>query len=269
MSTPQTFAGQLRTWRNRRRLSQLALASDAGLSQRHLSFLESGKARPSREMVERLALHLDIPPRETNALLVSAGFAPTAGERPIDHPEMRAALAVIETILEGHAPHPALAVDRQWTLLRANATARFLMAGVAPALLVGPVNVLRISLHPDGLAPRIVNFRQWRAHIVHRLSAQAEASGDPQLATLLDEIRAYPVPPGALPYQPPGRDPHAGIAVPLQMASEAGTLSFLSTTTVFGTPVDILLSELVIESFFPADAETARAMSALAATLPQ
>lgn len=265
MSTASTFADQLRTWRNRRRLSQLALASDAGLSQRHLSFLESGKARPSRDMVERLAIHLAVPPRETSALLVAAGFAPLAETRAIDHPEMEIALGVVEMILNGHAPHPSIAVDRHWTLLRANAAARFLLAGVTPTLLAGPVNVLRVSLHPDGLAPRILNFRQWRSHILHRLSAQVETSGDTELAALHDEIASYPVPPGARPYRPFGEDRHAGIAIPLQLASVAGTLSFLSTTTVFGTAVDIQLSELVIESFFPADAETAAVMTRIAA----
>lgn len=265
MNTASAFATQLRSWRNRRRLSQLALASDAGLSQRHLSFLESGKARPSRDMVERLAAHLAVPPRETSALLVAAGFAPTTETRPIDHPEMEAALGVVGMILDGHAPHPSLAVDRHWNLLRANAAARFLLVGVAPALLTEPVNVLRVSLHPEGLAPRILNFRQWRSHILHRLSAQVETSGDTQLAALHDEIAGYPTPPGASPYRPFGQDRHAGIAIPLQLASDAGTLSFLSTTTVFGTAVDVLLSELVIESFFPADAETAAAMTRIAA----
>lgn len=251
-------AGELlRTWRQRRRLSQLALASETDISQRHLSFVESGRSAPSRDMVLRLAEQLAIPLRERNALLIAAGFAPVYRERKLDEPGLAAARSVIERILQGHEPHPALAVDRHWTLITANRTVAPLLAGVDPALLQPPLNVLRVSLHPRGLAPRIVNFREWRYHALGRLRQQIDNSADAGLAALLDELKAYPVPPGIGPRRRGSGEAPTHIAVPLQLATEHGELSFLSTTTVFGTAVDITLSELAIESFFPADRATA------------
>jgi len=247
----------LRGWRRRRRLTQLDLALAAEISQRHLSFLESGRAAPSREMVLRLAEQLEVPLRERNALLAAAGFAPVYSERRLDDPDLAAARRAVERILDGHLPHPALAVDRHWTLVFANAAVAPLLAGANEKLLVTPVNVLRLSLHPDGLAPRIGNFRQWRAHILERLGRQIDASGDAGLLALLEELKGYPVPPGAAPYRAAAEDPLGGIAVPLELKTEHGTLRFLSTTTVFGTALDISLAELAIETFFPADAETA------------
>lgn len=267
MTIRSTFPDLLRQWRGRRRLSQLALAAEAGLSQRHLSFLECGKAQPSREMALRLADQLALPPRERNALLAAAGFSPQTQERAADHPDLAAAMEVVGRILDGHAPHPALAVDRNWNLVRANAPALALLEGVAPHLLAPPVNVLRVSLHPDGLAPRIRNYREWRAHLLERLGQQADMSGDAEIAALVEELGAYPVPTGAKAQPVCGHDRHAGIAVPLELLAGETVLSFLSTTTVFGTALDIFLSELVIESFFPADAATAAAMTALSASL--
>ena len=261
-----SFPDLLRQWRGRRRLSQLALAAEAGLSQRHLSFLECGKAQPSREMVSRLADQLALALRERNAMLVAAGFSPEAGERGADHPDLAAAMEVVGRILDGHAPHPALAVDRSWNLVRTNAPALALLAGIAPHLLEPPVNVLKVSLHPDGLAPRIRNYREWRAHLLERLGRQADLSGDAQIAALVEELGAYPVPRSAKPQPVAGRDRHAGIAVPLELLAGETVLSFLSTTTVFGTALDIFLSELTIECFFPADAATAAAMTAPAAS---
>lgn len=256
----------LRTWRRRRHLSQLDLAGDAGISQRHLSFVESGRSSPSRDMVLRLADQLSVPVRERNALLVAAGFAPVYRERALDAPDLAQARRAVELILAGHAPHPALAVDRHWNLVAANRTVDLLMEGVDPALLAPPANVLRLSLHPRGLAPRIANFREWRTHVVARLARQIDASGDGALGALLEELKSYPAPPGARPHRPGTADPLAGIAVAFELATGAGTLSFLSTTTVFGTAVDIALSELAIESFFPADDFTARAIADLATT---
>jgi transcriptional regulator with XRE-family HTH domain len=247
----------LRTWRQRRRLSQLALACDAEISQRHLSFLESGRAAPSRDMVLHLAEQLDIPLRDRNLLLVAAGFAPIYRERPLRDPALQAARKAVDLVLKGHEPYPALAVDRHWTLVAANRAVSQLLAGADAELLQPPVNVLRLSLHPAGLAPRIVNLAEWRAHILARLSRQVEVSADRVLTDLLVELRAYPS-------ASKGRDAttgeFGGVAVPLQLTSESGVLSFLSTTTVFGTPIDITLSELAIESFFPADAATADVM---------
>lgn len=250
----------LRDWRQRRRLSQLALASEAEISQRHLSFLESGRAAPSREMLLHLAEHLAVPLRERNRLLLAAGYAPAYPDRPLDDPGLAAARQAVDLILTGHEPHPALAVDRHWRLVSANRAVGPLLAGVAGKLLEAPANVLRLSLHPDGLAPRIGNFREWRAHILARLAQQTHAAADPVLAALLDELKSYPVPPGAMPYRPASGTDHGGIAVPLTLETGAGTLRFISTTTIFGTALDITLSELTIESFFPADSETAAAM---------
>lgn len=258
MSHPTPSIGTLvRHWRRRRRLSQLDLASEAEISQRHLSFVESGRSAPSRDMVMRLAEHLSIPLRERNALLVAAGFAPVYRERGLDDGGLVAARRAVELILAAHEPHPALALDRHWQLVAANRAVAPLLSGVDERLLRPPVNVLRASLHPLGVAPRIVNFREWRAHVLSRLTQQIDSSGDPALITLLDELTSYPVPPGARPHRLGEPSTIGGIAVPLELALEAGTLRFLSTTTVFGTALDVTLSELAIESFFPADEETA------------
>lgn len=255
----------IRHWRRHRRWSQLDLACEAEISTRHLSFLETGRSQPSREMLLRLADQLDVPLRERNVLLVSAGFAPTFRERALDDPELAQARAAIEQIIAAHSPNPALAVDRHWNLVTANAPVQQLLFGIDAALLAPPLNVLRVSLHPAGLAPRIVNFGEWRAHLLHRLRRQVEASGDAGLAALLAELEALPSPPGATPHSPSHGLPLSGVVVPLQLRSPLGTLSFLSATMVFGTAVDITLSELVLESLFPADSETARALARLAA----
>lgn len=263
MIEPASSAGQLlRTWRRRRRLSQLDLACEAEVSQRHLSYVESGRSAPSRDMVLRLAEQLRVPLRERNVLLVAASFAPVYHERALDDPGLVAARSAVERILAGHEPHPALAIDRHWTLAFANRAVAPLLAGIDPALLQPPVNVLRLSIHPQGLAPRIGNFRAWRAHVIARIAQQIDATADPVLIALLDELRSYPVPPAARPHLP-ASDPLGGVAVPLELATEHGTLSFLSTTTVFGTAVDISLSELAIEAFFPADTFTAGTMRRL------
>ena len=248
----------LRDWRQRRRMSQLDLALDADISARHLSFVETGRARPSREMVLRLADTLDVPLRERNLLLLAAGFAPVHAERPLDAPELAAARSAVERLLAAHAPNPALAIDRHWTMLAANQTVGFLLEGVDPALLQPPVNVLRLSLHPQGLAPRIVNLGEWRAHLLHRLRQQQRAFGDPVLGALADELSAYPVPPEAGEHPAPG-----DVFVTLRLATRQGELAFFSTTTVFGTPLDVTLAELALETFFPADEATRAALAAL------
>jgi len=243
---------QLRAWRGRRRLSQLDLALDAEISARHLSFLETGRSRPSRPMLMRLADRLAIPARDRNLLLVAAGFAPALPERALDDPALAAAKRAVDLVLKAHEPFPALAVDRHWHMIAANAGVAPLLVGVAAHLLEPPVNVLRLSLHPEGAAPRIVNLAEWRAHIFHRLEAQIEASADQGLADLLAELRAFPG--GAV--RP--ADAYGGVAVPLVLRAGEIELSFLSTTTMFGTPIDITLSELAIEAFLPADAGTAK-----------
>jgi len=256
----QPVGGLLREWRQRRRLSQLALACEADISTRHLSFLETGRAQPSREMVLHLAEQLELPLRERNRLLVAAGFAPVFPERPLGDPALQAARRAVDLVLTGHEPYPALAVDRHWTLIAANGALTPLLSGIAPALLEPPVNVLRLGLHPQGLAPRVANYGEWRAHLLARLRHQVELSADPVLSDLLEELRTYPVPREPVP-QVALAD--TAVAVPFRLRSDAGLLSFISTTTVFGTPVDITLAELALEALFPADAETAAALRAL------
>jgi hypothetical protein len=207
-------------------------------------------------MVLRLATCLDLPLRERNQLLLAAGFAPYYPERSLEDPALGAARAAVERVLTAHEPFPALAVDRHWTMVAANRVVGPLVAGASPALLSPPVNVLRLSLHPDGLAPRIVNYVEWRAHLLQRLHQQVAASGDPMLAALHDELRGYPAPRSGIRRSAAATSPSANVFVPLQLAVDGSVLSFLSTTTVFGTPVDVTLAELALESFFPADART-------------
>jgi len=252
--------GMLREWRQRRRLSQLDLACEAEISAKHLSFLETGRASPSREMVLHLAEQLEIPLRERNILLVAAGYAPVFPERALTDPSLHAAREAIELVLAGHEPYPAVAIDRHWTLAASNSAVPALLAGAAPALLQPPVNVLRLSLHPDGLAPRIANLPEWRAHLLARLRHQIDVSADPVLVELLSELRDYPIRGRAQPVERAAAQDYGGVVVPVQFITEAGVLSFISTTTVFGTPVDVTLAELAIESFFPADAATADAL---------
>ena len=252
--TPRPFGDYLRHWRQHRRLSQLDLASHAEISTRHLSFVETGRSSPSREMVLRLAERLQVPLRERNALLVAAGYAPMYRERPLDDPALAAARQAVDLILKAHQPFPALAVDRHWNLVAANSMVPHLMAGADPSLLSPPVNVLRLSLHPQGLAPRIVNLAQWRRHLFERLRQQIHQTADATLVALLTELQTYPVPSGQ---QAELEGEHLGIAMPLQFRSPKGVLSMISTTTVFGTPNDVTLQELALETFFPADEQTA------------
>lgn len=251
-----TIGDHLRDWRQRRRLSQMDLALDAEISTRHLSFLETGRSQPSREMVLHLAERLEIPLRERNILLVAAGYAPVYSQKTLDDPALQAARQAVELVLKGHEPYPALAVDRHWSLVAANEALMPLIGAVDPMLLKSPVNVLRLSLHPGGLASRIVNFSEWRDHLLARLHHQVDVTADAVLMKLMEELRAYPVPRG-LPRPSQPRQDYAGVLVPLQLRTDDGVLTLFSTTTVFGTPVDVTLSELAIEAFFPADPESA------------
>lgn len=255
MATANAVGDTLREWRQRRRMTQLDLAFDAEISTKHLSFIETGRSQPSREMVLNLAERLEIPLRERNGLLVAAGFAPVYRERKLDDPALINARKAIDLVLKGHEPYPALAVDRHWNLVAANAPIGILIKGASEKLLTPPVNVLRLSLHPAGLAPQIANYHEWRAHLIARLKRQADLSGDAKLAELLREISAYPKPSRSV---VPIREGDANdVVVPLHLDTPAGRLSLFSTMTIFGSPVDVTLSELAIESFFPADSETA------------
>ena len=263
MYQDQAFGAQLRDWRQRRRLSQLDLAAEAELSTRHLSFVETGRAKPSRDMVLRLADALELPLRSRNALLIAAGYAPSFPERPLDDAAQAEARQLVQRILEAHMPFPALAVDRHWQLIVHNQAAGALMGGASPQLLERPINVLRLSLHPDGLAPQIANLADWKRHILERLRHQFSQSGDAELEALIEELRSYPAPAS----KTPAANSAALIAVPMILNSPVGQLSFISTTTMFGTPVEVTLSELAIETFFPADAETAERLRRLAEVL--
>jgi transcriptional regulator with XRE-family HTH domain len=268
MSNTNHPVGELiRQWRQRRRMSQLDLARDAEISTKHLSFLETGRAHPSRDMLLHLMERMIVPLRERNVMLRSGGFAPSYQERTMEDPEFRHARRNIDLMLEALDPNPALAVDRHWTMVAANKAVANLIAGVDQMLVTPPVNFIRLSLHPAGLAPRIINLMEWRRHIIERLRQRIEVTGDPELADLVDEVRSYPRPPGQT-----GRlkqVDHEILAVPLQLATVHGRLSFFNTTTVFGTPVDITLSELAIETFLPTDHATTSIMRRLAEPPPE
>ncbi|RTL63302.1 MAG: XRE family transcriptional regulator [Hyphomicrobiales bacterium] len=249
----QNFPGLFKSWREARRMSQLALAMEAEISQKHLSFIESGRATPSRDMVLRLAEHLDIPLRERNHLLLAAGYAPLYVQHDLDEPAMRMARQAVDSVLKGHEPYPALAVDSRWNMVAANTAVMPLVAGCAPALLKPPINVIRLSLHPDGLSRRIRNLPQWRDHLLERLRRQHRSTRDPAIGALISECHTWHA-----------DEPVAGahtpldVVVPLELDTPEGPLAFFSMTTVFGTAAEITLSELTIEAFYPADAETAR-----------
>jgi transcriptional regulator with XRE-family HTH domain len=252
----------LRDWRQRRRLSQLDLALEAGVSTRHLSFVETGRSKPSADMVLHLADRLEVPLRERNRLLLAAGYAPEFEARSLDDPELAPIRDALGHVLAGHEPYPAIAVDRGWNLVASNSALGPLLDGVADELLQPPVNCMRLSLHPNGLAPRIINLGDWRGHLLHRLERQATLTADPALRELLAEVTSYPAPDDDGFSLPASGD----VMVRLRLSTpDGGELSFFSTVTTFGTAVDITVSELSIEAFFPADAATAETLSAAVA----
>jgi transcriptional regulator with XRE-family HTH domain len=261
MKPRRAFGTQLREWRQRRHLSQLELATEIDISARHLSFVETGRSQPSRGMVLKLAESLDVPLRERNALLVAAGYAPMYAARPLSDPSMSAARDAVDLILKGHEPYPGLLVDRHWNLLNANRTAQHFFERISPELLKPPINVLRATLHPEGLAPIIENLPQWRSHVLARVARDLELTADATLADLLTELRAYPGGEESLDSELPG------VVVPIRARTAAGVVSMFSTTTVFGTAVEVTLSELVFEAFYPADESTANILRQLAGRL--
>ena len=250
------IGARLKRWRGHRRLSQLDLAFEAGISTRHLSFVETGRARPSRDLLLALAERLQMPLRERNRLLMAAGFAPAFPEHDLADARLAAGRGAVAQVLAAFGANPALAVDARWNLIEANAATTILMQDVAPGLLVPPVNVLRLSLHPAGLAPRILNLPEWRASIFQRLREQLAATADEHIAALLEELVAYP-----------GGEAEVGLAesfvLPLRLVSSAGELAFIGMTTVFGTPLEVTLSEIAIETFLPADTSTTERMRLL------
>ena len=241
----------IKTWRTRRRLSQLDLALEAGVSARHLSFVETGRSKPSEQMVLHLAEHLEVPLRERNRLLLAAGYAPVYAQRPLGAPELAPVKQALDQLLKAHEPFPAVVIDRSSTLVAANRAVQMLLEGVAPHLLAPPVNVLKLALHPEGMAPRIENLGEWRAHLLHDLAALRDQTGDEELHALYDELTSYPGP------QAEPRATH-DVFVPLKIDG----LTFLSTRTTFGTAMDVTVAELAIEAFYPADEATFTACSA-------
>ncbi|MGP1353919.1 MAG: helix-turn-helix domain-containing protein [Parasphingopyxis sp.] len=244
---------QIRQWRERRRLSQMQLALEADISPRHLSFIETGRSQPSTGTIDRLAERLDVPYRARNGMLTAAGFAPRHGERTLDDPAMALARQSVQHILKGHEPYPAIAVDRHWNIVATNDAISFFTEQIGSALLEPPMNAIKLALHPDGLAPQVVNIDEWHAHVLEQLDQQIAATADEGLIALREEVAAYP---HESDYDPPPADPDR-IWVPLILDTTVGRLSFIGTITIFGTPVDITLSELAIEAFFPADEKTA------------
>lgn len=251
----------LRDWRRTRGMSQLDLSIEAGVSARHLSFVETGRSRPSPDLLLRLAEQLDLPLAERNTMLLAGGYAPAYPRHELSDPELAPIRAAVRQILDGHGPCPAVLIDQQWQLVEANPAVALFTAGAEPHLLTPPINVLRLSLHPDGMAPRILNLPEWRAHLLNRLRQQAVTTNDPALYELHEELRGYP---GDNGHVPPMSDPVSRIVIPLRYRHDDQELSFLSTTTLFGTPLDVTVAGLAVEAFFPADPATTEALHALA-----
>jgi transcriptional regulator with XRE-family HTH domain len=251
----------LREWRERRRLSQLELSSRAEISTRHLSFVETGRAKPSPEMIVKLTEHLEVPLRERNQLLLAGGYAPAYPQYSLDAPELASVRAALKLVLAAQEPYPALVINRWWELVDANAAVAVITRDCAAHLLEPPVNVLRLSLHPDGLAPRIVNLDQWRAHLLEQLHRRVDSTGDTALAELEAELRAYPGSGTSLPM--PAVPPNS-VVLPLRLRHSSGELSFFSISSVVGTAADVTVEELIIESFYPSDLPTAQRLQALA-----
>ena len=247
----------LRSWRGRRRLSQFDLSLQTGVSTRHLSYVETGRSRPSKALLLHLAEHLDVTLRGRNDLLVAAGYAPVYGETDLTAPEMGEVRHALELVLAHHDPFPAIVVDRTWELVMANEGASVLLEDLQPGLLEGPLNVLRISLHPEGLASRIEDFAGFSGHILSRLRRQVALTGDPDLQALLDELLTYPDVSEVEPWTE-----HPGVVLPITVRSRRGPLSFFTTLATFGTAADVTLSELAVEQFFPADEQTRKALQA-------
>lgn len=251
------FGEALRRWRSLRRVSQLELALQAGTTQRHLSFVERGRSVPGRGMVVRLAESLQLPLRERNALLLSAGYAPAYAETALDADALRAVRDALDLVLKGHEPYPAMIVNRAGELLAANGACGIFFEGVGPDLLEPPLNTRRVALHPAGMAPRVVNFEQWAPHITESLRRECASNPDPALEALLAELEEY------VPRAPSGPD-HVGFAVPLQLRTGSGPVRLITTLTSFVTANDVSLAELRLEAFLPADEESTATLNALA-----
>ncbi|MGA5067581.1 helix-turn-helix domain-containing protein [Streptomyces exfoliatus] len=256
----------LRGWREQRRLSQLELALRADSSARHISFVETGRSRPSEEMVLRLAEHLEVPVRERNALLLAAGYAPRYTESPLDAPRLDTLRWGIQQLLDGYEPYPALVVDGTYTVVAANRGIGLLLDGLPEHLLTPPMNAMRITLHPEGLAPRIRNLREWRGHLLAQMDRQIALARSESLRALYDEVAAYPLPAEVDPEDRPDAEPYPYFALPLRIEHEGRVLSFVSSISTFNTPMDVTVAELAIETFLPADPATVAYLRSLPTT---
>ncbi|MER7951394.1 helix-turn-helix transcriptional regulator [Streptomyces sp. NPDC096079] len=255
----------LRGWREQRRLSQLELALRADSSARHISFVETGRSRPSEEMVLKLAEHLDVPVRDRNALLLAAGYAPRYAESPLDAPRLETLRWGIQQLLDGYEPYPALVVDGTYTVVAANRGIELLLGGLPEHLLTPPMNAMRLTLHPEGLAPRIRNLREWRGHLLAQMDRQIALARSEPLRELYEEVAAYPLPERIDPEDRPDAEPYPYFALPLRIEHEGRVLSFVSSISTFNTPMDVTVAELAIETFLPADPETVAYLRSLAA----
>ncbi|WP_409468426.1 helix-turn-helix domain-containing protein [Streptomyces sp. HC307] len=251
----------LRAWREQRRVSQLELALQAGSSARHISFIETGRSRPSEEMVLRLAEHLDVPVRERNALLLAAGYAPRYPHTPLDDPALAALREGMERLIQGYEPYPALVVDATYNVVAANRGITMLLDGIPEALLTQPLNAMRLTLHPEGLAPRIRNFREWRGHLLIQMERQIALQRSAPLRELYEEVAAYPVPESATGAEP--AEPVPYFALPMQIEHAGRTLSFISSISTFNTPLDVTVAELAVETLLPADPATVKYLQSL------
>lgn len=261
----RSIGDHLRGWRERRHLSQLELSLRAEVSTRHLSFVETGRAAPGRELILRLGEELQIPLRERNTLLVAAGFAPIFQQRRFDDPALDSVRTILDLALENQKPFPAYVIDRHWTVVASNAAVPVLYEGLAPELVRPPINVIRLMLDPRGMAPRIVNFTAWRTHLLAQVRRQLSLTADPLLESLLREALAFPA--GKM--NDDGYAPIEGPAMLLRVETRLGRLSFLGATTVFGTPADVTLEEIALEVLYPADAFTDKTVRAAAAAAPE
>ncbi|MER6102863.1 helix-turn-helix transcriptional regulator [Streptomyces sp. NPDC001832] len=269
----------LRSWREQRRISQLELALRADSSARHISFIETGRSRPSEDMILRLAEHLDIPVRERNALLLAAGYAPRYAQTALDDPALGALREGMERLLQGYDPYPALVVDGMYNVVAANQGIQMLLEGVAGHLLTPPLNAMRLTLHPEGLAPRIRNLREWRADLLAQMDRQIALARSAELRELYEEVAGYPAPEGTDRAEDAetaasnggagsigcsaGENAGAGpasprpFALPLRIEHGGQVLSFVASIATFNTPMDVTVAELAIETFLPADRATA------------
>lgn len=253
----------LRAWREQRRVSQLELALRADSSARHISFVETGRSRPSEEMVMRLAEHLEVPVRERNALLLAAGYAPRFPETPLEDPALDAVREGIERLIQGYEPYPALVFDASYHVVAANRGIMMLLDGIPESLLQPPLNTMRLTLHPQGLAPRIRNLREWRGHLLEQMRRQIALRRSERLRELYEEVASYPLPDPGTDEGPEQAEPAPYFALPMRIEHEGRTLSFISSTSTFNTPMDVTVAELAIETFLPADPATVKYLHSL------